>query len=486
MGSAADPQLARLVAKRIVARLRDEGHEAYFAGGCVRDELLGLHPTDFDIATDAPPARIRQLFPRTNEVGAAFGVMLVSDDGLLRPNERSSGSQRVTVEVATFRSDGDYTDSRRPDSVRFSDAPSDAARRDFTINALFLDPLAPPDPHARSAVRHAAASGVNIPREIDGRIIDFVGGVDDLHARVVRAVGDPDKRLAEDHLRALRAVRFAARLGFSIHPATADAIRRHAAELRGVSRERIGEELRRMLTHPSRATAVAFLEQLSLDSPVLNLPASGSGGGGEGTPDSSRTTDTPSILSRLSPSHPSAVGISTPARTEPTFATTLAAWALDRSGGLSALLSRDTAAQSHFGHEVTRLYRAALCLSNDDSRELSDVLDLFHTLIRRWDGIRVSGQKRAAARPAFAQTMCLLRAADEPRFIRICSIYKDLNDDGVGVNPLPLLTGDDLIAAGFKPGPRFKQVLDEVLDEQLEGRVRTREAALELARRLHV
>src|SRR5690606_2366392 len=171
----------------IASTLRSHGHIAYFAGGCVRDALLGHPPTDYDIATDATPDRVQSLFDRTAAVGAHFGVVLVKRRG-------------VTVEVATFRSEGPYSDQRRPDSVTFSDPESDARRRDFTINALFLDPLA------------------------GDKVIDFVGGRQDLKAGVVRAVGDPEARLAEDHLRALRAVRFTARLGFRLDQATAKAI----------------------------------------------------------------------------------------------------------------------------------------------------------------------------------------------------------------------------------------------------------------------
>ena len=182
---------ARQAATWIVRTLHDAGHIAYFAGGCVRDGLLGLHPTDFDIATDAPPQRVQGLFKRTAEVGAAFGVVLVH----VTPEEMGApGGRRdaVSVEVATFRSDGPYTDARRPDVVHFSDPQSDARRRDFTINALFLDPLQPADEATRS---------VGAP-DLQGRVIDYVGGVADLKGRVLRAVGDPEKRLAEDHLRA--------------------------------------------------------------------------------------------------------------------------------------------------------------------------------------------------------------------------------------------------------------------------------------------
>ncbi|MEC9373787.1 MAG: CCA tRNA nucleotidyltransferase, partial [Planctomycetota bacterium] len=221
---------ARQVATRIVKRLREKGFTAYFAGGCVRDELLGQHPTDYDVATDATPDDIRGLFNSTNEVGASFGVMLVHMFGR-------------TVEVATFREEDEYTDRRRPDRVHYSDAPNDARRRDFTINALFLDPLAEPEDGAETA-------GFG---RVDGVVIDYIGGVADLKAGIVRAVGDPEKRLSEDHLRALRAVRFAARLEFLLDPDTAAAVRRHATDLEGVSRERIGHELRKMLGHPTRA-----------------------------------------------------------------------------------------------------------------------------------------------------------------------------------------------------------------------------------------
>ncbi|MEM1423575.1 MAG: CCA tRNA nucleotidyltransferase, partial [Planctomycetota bacterium] len=224
-------------AVRIVRTLAGAGHAAYFAGGCVRDELLGSEPKDYDVATDATPDEVEAAFRNTKPVGKSFGVILVRD-----------GSS--VTEVATFREEGAYTDKRRPDEVRFADAEADAHRRDFTINALFLDPLDTRDDQR-------------------GRVIDFVGGLEDLERGVVRAVGDPAERLAEDHLRALRAVRFAARFAFPIEERTADAIRAHASALEGVSRERIGDELRRILAHPRRAEGVRTIHALALDAPVL-------------------------------------------------------------------------------------------------------------------------------------------------------------------------------------------------------------------------
>ena len=225
MVQVADPVRARAAALDLVQRLRGAGFVAYFAGGCVRDELLGLHPSDYDVATSAKPGEIAALLPlprfSTHFVGEAFGVTLVK-------------AGDVHVEVATFRSDGTYTDKRRPDAVVFSSPTEDAQRRDFTMNALFLDPL--------SGEKTPARGGGSVA----GTVIDFVGGVADLHAGVLRAVGDPHQRLAEDHLRALRAVRFAARYGMAIEPATAAAITAHAGDLAGVSRARLGEAPRRM------------------------------------------------------------------------------------------------------------------------------------------------------------------------------------------------------------------------------------------------
>src|SRR5436190_9503965 len=214
----------RQAAVHIVRTLVEAGHVAYFAGGCVRDRLMGHEPADFDVATDARPEEVKKVFPKLLHVGESFGVMLV----------RISGHE---IHVATFRTDGVYSDSRHPDSVTFSDARHDAERRDFTINGLFENPLT-------------------------GEIIDYVGGQKDLAAKVIRAIGDPHARLREDRLRMLRAVRFAARFGFAIEQETADAIRECASELVGVSRERIGQEVKRMLCDPNRAVAAWEMQYL--------------------------------------------------------------------------------------------------------------------------------------------------------------------------------------------------------------------------------
>lgn len=243
----------RDAALSVLEALRAAGHVAYFAGGCVRDQLLGIEPKDYDVATSATPDEIRRLFRSTQSVGAAFGVILV----------RVAGLAGQGIEVATFRTDGSYTDGRRPDSVRFASPEEDARRRDFTINGLFLDPLS-------------------------GEVVDFVGGRADLESRVLRAIGTADERFAEDHLRLLRAVRFAARFGLTLDPPTAVAVRRHAKMLRTIAPERVGDEVRRMLTAPTRLRAWTLLRELGLtpelfrfvecaDRPVAQLFAHGPG-----------------------------------------------------------------------------------------------------------------------------------------------------------------------------------------------------------------
>ncbi|KAA0217220.1 MAG: hypothetical protein EDM82_00155 [Cyanobacteria bacterium CYA] len=402
------PPSPRQAAEYVVHRLAGEGHVAYFAGGCVRDELLGRPPTDYDVATDAPPDRIRRLFRRTSEVGVAFGVVLVRDLG-------------PAIEVATFRADGPYTDRRRPDSVTFSDARSDAARRDFTINALFLDPLAPGD------------------GQIRGQVIDLVGGLDDLHAGLVRAVGDPEHRLAEDHLRALRGVRFAARLGFEIEEGTFRAMRAHASELVGVSRERIGEEMRRILAHVSRVRALRLLAHAGLDSPVFNEPAS--------------SAPTP-VLERQQPSA--------------SFAQCLAALAIDRHGLEEA------------DDRLARRWRTALILSNEEHNELAGVLRLTRVIRREWPGAGVAQRKRWAVDGHFEGFLSLFSHQDD--FVaRVRSDVDRLRHSAGGLAPVPFVSGEDLIAAGFCPGRGFGELLNRVYDAQLEGEIGNQEEGIERA-----
>ncbi|TVQ80783.1 MAG: CCA tRNA nucleotidyltransferase [Phycisphaeraceae bacterium] len=417
---------AREAARSIVRRLVDAGHVAYFAGGCVRDELLGDHPEDYDVATDATPEQVEAMFRRTRAVGKVFGVVLVTEDG-------------HTIEVATFRREHGYSDSRRPDGVVFTDAEEDARRRDFTINALFLDPL-------------------DTGERAEGRIIDFVGGLGDLDARVIRAVGDPDERLGEDHLRALRAVRFAARLGFRIDESTSAAIHRHAVELRGVSRERIGDELRRMLSHPRREGAVSLMQRLGLDAPVLEE---------SGLPRA--PTATVGGLPR-----------------EASFSLGLAAWCADRAGvpggpdgePVGAVVLRTMTP------ELVRRLRRALCLTNDERDRLRQLLTDLVRVEDDWAGLGVAAKKRLAASEHFPELLALCAARDPSTATGVRSEVGALAADGVGLAPPALLTGDHLVEQGFSPGPGFARWLESVYDAQLEGRIRTLEEALALAENL--
>ncbi|MEM8737514.1 MAG: CCA tRNA nucleotidyltransferase [Planctomycetota bacterium] len=407
--------MSRHAATQIVRRLRQHGHAAVFAGGCVRDRLLGLTPKDYDVATDARPEVVRDLFPGSRSIGEAFGVVLVYPR---RRDRRPDDPPRMGIEVATFRTEGVYSDGRRPDEVAYSDAEHDAQRRDFTVNGLFEDPLhdAQPNPLA----------------DPDG-VIDYVGGRADLAGRILRAIGDPARRFAEDYLRMLRAVRFAARLGFTLAPDTADAIRTHASSLDQIARERIGDEIRAALTGPRPTLAATLLQQLQLDAPALREPHA----------------DPPlPTLDRLAP--------------EARYPTALAAWIIDRHGRPSALNKLPD-------------WRGALCLSNAEADALTAVLRQA-TAADDWGRLSVAARKRLLAAPSWDQSLLLLRAlgrsatieADTPR----------LHGDGIGIAPPPIITGADLLALGLAPGPRFKPLLDGAYDAQLEGKTADLESAL--------
>ena len=412
MTPAADPPDSRRAATHVAHVLQDAGHTAYFAGGCVRDELLGLHPTDYDVATDATPDRVGELFRSTAHVGASFGVVIVRLSG----TDRLGLTAPVQIEVATFRADGSYSDRRRPDNVRFATASEDAQRRDFTVNALFLDPIAPADGES-----------------IDGHVIDLVGGIADLRSGVIRAVGDPDARLEEDHLRALRGVRFAARLGFTIDPRTAEAIRGHAAHLAGVSTERIGDEIRRMLAPPSRARAIRLMRELGLESAAVGPPPA---------PGLTRIETLPS---------------------DADIPTALAAWALDRGDrGVS--------------------FRERLCLSNDHTDTFAGIVDTTDRLRHDWSALGVAQRKRLAARPTFERSLGVFRGEEPAKAQTIVGDVVQLAGTPSGLAPEPLLGGSDLIAAGYRPGPLFSVALDRAYDAQLEDRATSAEACLAVAR----
>jgi poly(A) polymerase len=414
----------------VLKRLRENGHVAYFAGGCVRDTLLGLDPKDWDVATDAPPQRVRQLFTNTQAVGAAFGVILV----------RHGRSQ---IEVATFRSDLEYQDGRRPVGVRFTSAEEDAKRRDFTINGLFLDP-------------------------IENRVIDYVGGQEDLKAKVLRAIGDPNHRFEEDHLRMLRAVRFAARFELQIEPMTAEAIRRHAEQLKRISPERIAEELRLMLTPPTRVAAWEMLWRFGL----LQVVFRQMGPRVDWPPYEDQGTR--ALFPQLAPGAPI------------TFGLVLAGLAVCYLRNAPALPSERVLLSPPDIRRMVQACRVMLKISNDEADAMSGAMDVGHLL--QDEPPRLAQLKRFLARPSSSDARRLLEALQRastdlaPRIQWLGEQFAKL--DSIDYAPRPLVTGDDLTALGLDPGPLFKRVLNEVYDAQLEDRVKTKDEAIELAMKL--
>ena len=436
---ASNDTASRDAAVRVITELRAAGHVAYLAGGCVRDRVLGEQPTDHDVATDAPPEVVRRVWRRSRYVGEAFGVVLAR----LGPHQ---------VEVATFRRESGYDDHRRPSEVHFTDAREDASRRDFTINGLFEDPAGPgyqpplDVPHART-------------RRLDegSVVIDYVGGLIDLERRVVRAIGEPSRRFDEDYLRMLRAVRFAARLGFDLDDDTARAIRPLGRYLGSISRERIGDETRKMLLGPRPATAAALCQSLRLDGPTLNED-------------------------HAEPALPTleafeARGIAAALQVP------LAAWMLDRhapGGGLDRLA--DFAAGT--AERTIKRWRDALNLSN---AERDATARLFRALgeLHHWPTLGKAARKRLLAHPGWDAAVALLAAVpgDDCRRLeaRVHAEAPPLIAEGVA--PEPLIRGDDLLTLGLKPGPRFKGLLESAYDAQLEGETPTRDAALDRLRR---
>jgi tRNA nucleotidyltransferase/poly(A) polymerase len=415
----------------VLSRLRDHGHTAYFAGGCVRDTLLGLKPSDFDIATDAPPDRVRQLFSNTQAVGAKFGVILVRH-------------RKSVVEVATFRSEGAYTDGRRPDTVRFTTPEEDARRRDFTINGMFFDPIA-------------------------GQVVDFVGGQADLASRILRAIGNPDERFAEDHLRLLRAVRFAARFGFHIEPSTAEASTKHAPHLKAISPERIAEELRLMITPTTRNAAWRMLWAHRLVPEIMRFLPS------QAAPhalDQQRSIFLALPGDRIS------------------FGLALAAGTLCYRVQASPESDIDVFLDRAAVLKAVGAMRQALRFSNEESDEMQQtLLDAGLLLLAGDADPTVATMKRFLARPTAAGTRALLTAVRDVgmRVAQIDHLEERLSClQREDCAPPPMITGDDLMVMNLPPGPIYKKILDRVYDAQLEHRVRSRDEALDMARQLSV
>jgi poly(A) polymerase len=422
-----------------VRRLRAAGHQALFAGGCVRDRLLGRAPLDYDVATSAPPEAVRALFPRTVAVGAQFGVILVLERG-------------ARVEVATFRSDAAYVDGRRPSAVHFGSARQDAERRDFTINALYEDPLT-------------------------NEVHDWVGGQADLAAGVIRTVGDAGSRIAEDRLRMLRAVRFAARLGFEIHPDTLDAIRAAAPTVVDMAAERIGDELVKMLCEGAARRAFELLDETGLLRVVL--PSIAAMQGVAQSPDCHPEGDvwqhTLLLLAQLPAGAPE----------------TLALGALFHDVGKPVSAGEKNGRITFYGHQHAGADMAVdVCRALRRSRDTWERVDYLvrnHLRLAQARDMRLSTLKRMLAADGFDE-LCRLARLDSLASSRDLGpvVYCERRKAELAVEelkPAPLLDGNDLQAMGHAPGPRLGAILRELADAQLEGEIATRDEASAWVRR---
>ena len=441
---------AARAATAIVEQLRSAGHQAYFAGGCVRDLLLGATPKDFDVATSATPDVVLATFPRTFAVGVHFGVILVVSEG--------PAGEEIQTEVASFRNDGAYADGRHPEAVRFSQsAAEDVERRDFTINGMLLDPL-------------LVAAG----SPVEAAVLDYVGGREDLSAGVLRAIGDAARRFAEDKLRMLRAVRFAARFGFVIEAVTQAEIRRQATAIHQVSAERIRDELTRMLTEGRARQAFELLEETGLL--VELLPEVARMRGVEQPPEYHPEGDvwvhTLMLLAML----------------QPGTSTALAWAALLHDVGKPPTFVRAPDRIRFSGHaEVGTRIAEAICrrlrFSNEDTAQIL-ALVANHMRFGDVEKMKESTLKRFLRLARFDEHLALHRmdCLSSHGMLRLYTYARARYEQTPPeeVRPQLLLTGGDLIAAGYLPGPAFKQLLALAEDAQLEGRVTTREEALAL------
>jgi len=459
------PQLAAALA--ILKALRSAGYEAYLAGGCVRDLLLRRTPQDYDVATSATPDIVLAMFPRTFAVGAHFGVVLVASETGTECEEGSVGEGCVT-EVATFRSDGVYSDGRHPDAVRYTKtAAEDVRRRDFTINGLLLDPF---------GIGALPRDVLENPRAVRNGVLDYVGGLADLDACVVRAIGFPEKRFEEDQLRLLRAVRFAARFGFEIEPATFAAVRKLAARIHAVSRERIRDELTKMLTEGHARRAFELLDECDLL--VQVLPEVSKMKGVDQPPQYHPEGDvwihTLMLLEQL----------------EPGSSATLAWGALLHDVGKPPTFRVAPDRIRFDGHvEVGVAIGAEICrrfrFSNDETHQILALIE-HHMRFADAPRMKASTLKRFFRLDNFPEHLnlhrmdCLAAHRNLEIYDFVRERFESLPQEEV--RPVPLLTGRELIAAGYEPGPAFKDILQAVEDAQLEGAITTPEEAMSLVR----
>ncbi len=428
-----DPK--REAATEVVCRLRSQGFQAYFVGGCVRDLVMKREPADYDVTTDATPEQVVKIFPEGLAVGAQFGVVVVP---------REAGN----VEVATFRRDGRYSDSRHPDQVLYATtAAEDVRRRDFTVNGLLYDPLT-------------------------GEVVDYVGGQADIRARLIRTIGPPLERLGEDHLRMLRAVRFAARLHFTLDPALANAIRELAPEIRRTSAERVRDEIIKMLTEGSARRAFELLDETGLLEQVLPevKALQGVAQPPEFHPEGDVWTHTLMMLEGLrSPTSTLALGVLLHDIGKPPTFTVRERIRFDNHAEVGAKMAEEICGR--------------LRLS---SRETERVVELVrhHLRFKDFPHMRRSTQLRFIRMEGFTEHLelhrldCLASHGDLSNYELARRLLEQTPPEQV--KPAPLVRGDDLIRLGYQPGPVFKTILRAIEDAQLEGAIHNREEALKL------
>jgi poly(A) polymerase len=427
-------------ARNVASRLREAGHVAYFAGGCVRDLIRGKEAKDFDIATDATPDVVQKLFPRTYAVGAHFGVIVVLENGF-------------QFEVATFRTDDSYVDGRRPVSVQFASPEEDARRRDFTINGMFFDPVA-------------------------DRVIDFVGGQSDLEAKLLRAIGVPAERFAEDRLRMLRAVRFATVLDFKIEEATWSALLEGAPEITQISAERIRDELVKIFLSPHRLRGWDLLDESGLMRAVLpELEAmKGVQQPPQFHPEGDVFMHTRLMLSLLpeSVSVPLVFSVLLHDVAKPLTST------VDETGRIRF------SGHDKLGAEMTEQIMERLRFSRAEIDATAEMVRQ-HMVFKDVPKMRVAKLKRFMARPTFQEELELHRVDCEGSHQMLDNyeflLGKQTEFANEPIIPPPLVRGEDLIALGLRPGPKFGEILEAVETRQLEGGLRDRDEALAWVRK---
>jgi poly(A) polymerase len=444
----------RILAERICRILKAAGHQAYFVGGCVRDILLEREPADYDVATDATPNRIRELFSESFvvlEVGAKFGVMLVGEPA------DSEEDPIVTVEVATFRSDVGYSDGRHPDNVVFSKtAREDVKRRDFTINALLMDPETK-------------------------EVLDFVGGREDLSAGIIRAIGNPEERFNEDKLRLVRAVRFAARLHYAIEAKTFQAIQKLAPEIKQVSPERLRDELTKLLTEGAARRGFELLDETKLLPEIL--PEIARMKGVEQPPQYHPEGDvwihTLLMLQQLPVGCPATLAwgvllhdVGKPATFKP-VSQTGDRIRFDGHVEVGVRMAEEICRRLRFSNEDTAQIAALVA----NHMKFKDVLQMKPSTLKRFARLNRFDEHLELHRLDCLSSHRMLNNYDfAQKFVRETPAEQ--------IRPARLLTGDDLMALGFQPGPSFKQMLDSVEEAQLNDLIHTREEAIEFLKSL--